>query len=206
MGVCAAGHSSSTEDYCDVCGMHMAPPQGSSSGLAEPATSDRQTPESQPCPRCGSPVLGRFCEACGFTADPPPALRWTAVCSASRSHYDRVMADGGPEAGQLMFPTMCPERKFQLVGDQMRIGRRSVSREVLPEIDLTGEPQDPGISRLHAVLLAQADGSWAVIDPGSENGTVVNGTEIVVGSLVPLADGDQICVGAWTSITIVVED
>jgi pSer/pThr/pTyr-binding forkhead associated (FHA) protein len=69
--------------------------------------------------------------------------------------------------------------------------------------DLTGPPADPAISRLHAVLVAQPDGSWAVIDPGSENGTSVNGTEVAVGDLVPLRDGDSICVGAWTAITIV---
>jgi len=114
-----------------------------------------------------------------------------------------VLAAGGLSADEVPFPDDYPERRIPLTGDQLRIGRRSVSREVAPEIDLTGPPADPAISRLHAVLVAQLDGSWAVIDPGSENGTTVNGTEVAVGDLVPLHSGDCICVGAWTAIVIV---
>jgi pSer/pThr/pTyr-binding forkhead associated (FHA) protein len=84
----------------------------------------------------------------------------------------------------------------------MRIGRRSVSRGLEPEIDLTGPPADPGVSHLHAVLIAEPDGTWAVLDPGSANGTAVNGGEIVPGVRVPLHDGDRICIGAWTVLTI----
>jgi len=107
------------------------------------------------------------------------------------------------ESKDVEFPADWPERKFQLSGSRLRVGRRSVSREVAPEIDLTGPPTDPGVSRLHAILILQPDGSWAVEDPGSENGTTVNGSEIPVGQLVPLNSGDTICIGAWTAITIV---
>jgi pSer/pThr/pTyr-binding forkhead associated (FHA) protein len=84
----------------------------------------------------------------------------------------------------------------------MRIGRHSASRGLEPEIDLTGPPTDPGVSRLHAVLTAQPDASWAILDPGSENGTSVNGSEMATGVPVPLHDDDQIHVGAWTVITV----
>lgn len=60
-----------------------------------------------------------------------------------------------------------------------------------------------GVSHLHAILLSQPDGSWAVKDAGSENGTMINGREIPAGQLVPLRSGDAICIGAWTAITIV---
>jgi pSer/pThr/pTyr-binding forkhead associated (FHA) protein len=57
---------------------------------------------------------------------------------------------------------------------------------------------------LHAVLLAQADGSWAVLDPGSTNGTTINDDPIPIRTNVPipLADGDRIHLGAWTTITL----
>jgi pSer/pThr/pTyr-binding forkhead associated (FHA) protein len=84
----------------------------------------------------------------------------------------------------------------------MRIGRRSAARDLEPEIDLAGPPPDPGTSRLHALLIAAADGTWAVLDPGSANGTLLNGREIVVGELVPLREGDRINLGAWTVITV----
>jgi pSer/pThr/pTyr-binding forkhead associated (FHA) protein len=124
------------------------------------------------------------------------------VVGADRAYYERVQAVTGPEGAEVAFPSYCAERRFQLVGNQMRIGRRSVSRGLSPEIDLTGPPADPGISRLHAVLIATPDGSWAVLDPGSANGTLVNGSEIGVGDQVALHDGDRINLGAWTAITV----
>jgi hypothetical protein len=179
-------------------------------GQAKPS-SLAPAPPSTPCPQCGAPAPGRFCEVCGFSADSQPVARtavapetsWTAVITASRSYYETVLAGGGLHASDVPFPDDYPERRIPLTGSQLRIGRRSVSKEVAPEIDLTGPPADPAISRLHAVLVARPDASWAVIDPGSENGTSINGDEVAVGDLVPLRDGDCVCVGAWTSITIV---
>jgi len=137
-------------------------------------------------------------------AAPPPhaPVAWSAVVAADRDYYEAVRAASGPDGEAIPFPAYCAERRFRLSGNQMRIGRRSVSRGVDPEIDLTGPPADPGISRLHAVLIAEPDGSWSVLDPGSANGTSVNGTEIPTGDRVPLHDGDRINVGAWTAITV----
>lgn len=113
-----------------------------------------------------------------------------------------MIADGGPDAGRTEFPACCPERRFRLTGTEMRIGRRSASRGIEPEIDLTGPPADPGISRLHAVLASQPDGGWTVFDLESANGTLVNGAEIAPDERIPLHDGDKINLGAWTLITI----
>ena len=129
-------------------------------------------------------------------------VTWTAVVSADRVYHESVQAASGPDAASVPFPGYYAERRFRLTGSQMRIGRRSVSRGIDPELDLTGPPADPGISRLHAVLIAVPDGSWAVLDPGSANGTLVNGTEIPTGVQVPLRDGDRINLGGWTAITV----
>jgi FHA domain len=295
MAVCPNGHDSASDDFCDTCGMRIggSPPPGSpqpgspatgsspASGAPPAAWPDPAATAgtAEPCPRCGTPRSGQFCEACGYnftgprftpttaSAPPPPAPRaysssqpgpstgsysssqpgpgsgnysppqaapsapsapwrepgppaspappqpsmssfpyqqatWTAVVGADRAYYERVQAATGPEGSAVVFPSYYAERRFQLVGNQMRIGRRSVSRGLAPEIDLTGPPADPGISRLHAVLIATPDGNWAVLDPGSANGTLVNGSEIGVGDQVPLHDGDRINLGAWTTITV----
>jgi FHA domain len=128
--------------------------------------------------------------------------RWIAVAAADRGYFDSVSAAGGPEVAMIQFPRYCPERRFRLTGREMRIGRRSTSRGIDPEIDLTGPPTDPGVSHLQAVLLAEPDGGWAVLDPGSANGTLVNGSEIAAGERVPLREGDHIYVGAWTVLAI----
>jgi pSer/pThr/pTyr-binding forkhead associated (FHA) protein len=122
--------------------------------------------------------------------------------AADRVYYEMVQAASGGGGTDIPFPPYCPERRFQLTGNEMRIGRRSPSRGLEPEIDLTGPPTDPGISRLHAVLIASPDGGWAVLDPGSANGTQVNGTDIPTSQRIPLHDGDRISLGAWTTITI----
>lgn len=179
----------------------------------------------QRCEHCGSAgsgqtESGQYCETCGFAAGASgaragPAANghlngyqqaelgsWTAVVSADLVYYEKVISTGGEDAARVPFPGYCTERRFRLTGTEMRIGRRSVSRGLEPEIDLTGPPTDPGVSRLHAVLIAGPDGGWAILDPGSENGTFVNDNEIATGVPVPLADEDRIHLGAWTMILI----
>jgi pSer/pThr/pTyr-binding forkhead associated (FHA) protein len=121
---------------------------------------------------------------------------------ADRAQFDAVVAEGGPDAGQLTFPPYCPPRTFTLTGDQIRVGRRSMARGIAPEIDLTGPPLDPGISHLHVLLNRMPDGSWQLVDPGSANGTRINDHSIQTNEPVAVADGDQIHIGAWTTITL----
>jgi pSer/pThr/pTyr-binding forkhead associated (FHA) protein len=107
-----------------------------------------------------------------------------------------------------VFPPYCPERTFVLTGPQIRIGRRSTSRGTAPEIDLSEPPADPGVSHLHAVLLAQPDGGWALVDPGSTNGTWINDATdpLTINVAVPLQVGDRIHLGAWTTIMFATAD
>jgi hypothetical protein len=190
-----------TGQFCEVCGFSFA------SGTA-PAAATSGSPGPGPGPGADAAATsgpaGVAGTAAGSTAAavPDAAAGWTAVVTADRAYYDSVIAEGGPDAASIEFPGYCPERRFRLTGREMRIGRRSVSRGLEPEIDLTGPPPDPGVSHLHAVLIAEPDGTWAVLDPGSANGTIVNSGEIVAGVRVPLHDGDRICVGAWTVLTM----
>jgi hypothetical protein len=221
MATCPSGHDSASDDFCDVCGIRI----GATATMPAPAT-------AAACPQCGAARTGQFCESCGhdFTtavsapvgnpfgpspvapppaatppvpaATPPVTATWTAVVTADRVYFDRLVATVGADASELSFPAYCPERRFPLSGTEVRVGRRSVSRGIHPEIDLTGPPADPGVSRLHALLVAGPDGTWSVMDPGSENGTLVNGTTIPPNQAVALHDGDRIHLGAWTALTI----
>jgi hypothetical protein len=171
---------------------------------APPAPSARSVPSAPSVPSVPTaPPVGSVPSVPPTRAVPGSSYAvWTVVVSSDRDYYERVRMASGPDWAEVPFPAYAAERRFPLVGNQMRIGRRSVSRGLDPEIDLTGPPADPGISRLHAVLIATPDGSWAVLDPGSANGTLVNGNEIPTGNQVPLHDGDRINLGAWTAITV----
>ena len=123
------------------------------------------------------------------------------LVASDRVYYERTQAARGPGSA-VEFPAHTSERRIRLVGKQMRIGRRSPARDLVPEIDLADQPVDPGISRLHAVLTPAPDGTWSILDPGSANGTFVNGREIATGEIVTLHEGDRVNLGAWTVITV----
>jgi FHA domain-containing protein len=268
VATCPSGHASTSDDFCDVCGVligaapSLAPDRAPDEAAAAPDGAG--TAPGEPCPRCGIARAGQFCESCGYdftlagqdtfgpdaypAAPPPPGpppapppppsappapapappasepqsapqsapppsapvrpatpaeAEWTAVVTADRAYFDAIQAAGGPDAAGIAFPAYCPQRRFRLAGSEVRIGRHSVSSGIDPEIDLSVAPADPGVSRLHAVLLKAQDGTWSVVDPGSANGTAVNGSEIPHGQAVPLRDGDRIHLGAWTELRVV---
>ncbi|MEU3270527.1 FHA domain-containing protein [Saccharomonospora sp. NPDC006951] len=229
MATCPAGHASADDEFCDVCGRAM---DGPAPTAAPPASEPEAVavPEGEgTCVVCGSALPGRFCEECGHdslaaapdtagasgsggpggaaraAADvPAAATRWALIVRADRRQFDAVVAASGPDAGSLSFPPYCPDRHFPLRGGQVSIGRRSQSRGIVPDVDLTGPPEDPGVSHLHAVLVAGDGGSWSIVDLESANGTTVNGGHDPLPPNVPhpLADGDTVYIGAWTAIQI----
>jgi FHA domain len=206
MPTCIEGHASKADDYCDVCGAPIGNP------AAQPDSTP--TPEAKACLACGMPVSGRFCEACGHdsalpepAAPPPPAsetasVGWTAVVNADREFHERVLARGGPDTVE--FPRFFPERRIVLQGSTTLIGRHNREQGVEPEIDLGIHPVDRGVSTQHAVLRIR-DSGLTITDLGSTNGTSLNASEDLLpeGDETPLADGDRIHIGAWTTIRIV---
>ncbi|MFJ9826053.1 FHA domain-containing protein [Streptomyces sp. NPDC101160] len=134
----------------------------------------------------------------------PQPANWTAVIGPDREYFMAMMHRSGPEATGLNLPAYSPEQHVPLQGNQVSIGRRRHSTGESPDIDLSVPPEDPGVSHQHAVLVAQPDGSWAVVDQNSTNGTTINGSPDPIQPYVPvqLGDGDRVHVGAWTTITV----
>jgi len=135
---------------------------------------------------------------------PQQPATWTATIGPDREYFMAMMQRSGPEAAGLNLPAYSPEQQRTLTGNQVTIGRRRHSTGDTPDIDLSVPPEDPGVSHQHAVLVQQPDGSWAVVDQNSTNGTTVNGSDEPIQPFVPvpLQDGDRVHVGAWTTITI----
>ena len=174
----------------------------SRSAATAPLTLPPDSPPTKLLPGSPSPPSMASVPSPPSPSRPAAPGTWTAVVAADRAYYESVQAVSDQDAESIKFPAFVPERRFPLTGPEVRIGRRSVSRHIEPEIDLTGPPADPGVSRLHAVLIAGPDQNWSVVDAGSDNGIVVNGKDVPSGEAVPLRDGDRIHLGAWTVITI----
>jgi pSer/pThr/pTyr-binding forkhead associated (FHA) protein len=227
---CTEDHSAAGGEYCDVCGLRL---RGAQAGAAPPPVPAERCQncgsarEGRFCEVCGydsalgpppSPVADAAApevsipevaapEVSDVSAAPQPAQggTWSVVVRADRAWFEEVLRRDGPDAATLQFPSFSTERRFALDGPQLAIGRRSRSRGIEPEIDLSAPPVDPGVSALHALLVGRADGGWDVVDLDSTNGTIVGDRPdpIPPNTPVPLADGDVVKVGAWTTITLV---
>ncbi|WP_107657616.1 FHA domain-containing protein [Nocardia suismassiliense] len=222
---CPDGHQSVATDYCDVCGAPMCaaaptaavepvalcPSCGAPSAgrFCEVCGHDSALPSSAATP---DPVIESeptqtesvVPNVASVAPDPAPAgsaVTWVATVSADREFYDRVIARKGPDADQVGFPPFYPERRIILRGNDISVGKRSVSQGLTPDIDLGIAPADVGVSRTHAVIHIDGD-ALTVTDLGSTNGTSVNGSDDLIPAKVPvrLRSGDRIHLGGWTTI------
>lgn len=130
--------------------------------------------------------------------------QWRLVATSDPAYHAMMQANAEPGSTPIPFPAYCPERRFTLSGRQVLIGRRSRTRGIEPEVDLSGPPADPAVSHTHALLLFQPATGWAVVDLESANGTYLNDDPDPIAANLPitLADGDRIHVGAWTTLTV----
>ena len=229
---CPNGHTSSTDDFCDVCGAPIGGAGGSTpsapstpvAGAAPPATPPKSeltlpdptaAPAAPPlkCPNCGdeNPPDSLFCEDCGYdftTGQMPPPPPAQAPNALGTDWMAEIWIDPDWFAAQDAAGT-CPTAGAPTVvplrGTTALIGRASKSRGLAPEIDCSA---DGSVSHKHAELTLDHD-RWYVEDEGSTNGTFVGlpGDPLPTTPLNPherheLADGERIYVGAWCRIQI----
>jgi hypothetical protein len=218
--VAGAGLSAAAPSSAGSAPNASAPAGPSSRAASSPSAAPAQgpsAPQAAPgaeiCPNCGTPRTGvsRFCEDCGYdhttgkmpTLDPTPGPaqptgQWTATVASDRAYFEANAIEG------VEFPADAPTRTVDLPPPQVRIGRKSRSQGTNPELDLSAEPADPGVSHNHALLTLGIDGGWFISDLGSTNGTYLNDEPkpLTTGQSRAVADSDRIHVGAWTTITL----
>lgn len=207
---CPKGHSSSEDDFCSECGAKITGANAGSNGSASAPTL---------CPDCQAPRAhdaGEFCEVCGYNfrtgthgdvafaqasmpapgavetpveAAAAPAIRWSILASVDPS----LREDGSPEPPEQEPSTFAVEKGENL------IGRHSRARGIEPKIALDF---DDAVSHRHAIVSRLEDGSLAVRDIGSANGTRLNGQDLQPLTDTPLKDGDTLTLGHWTRLVV----
>lgn len=188
-------------------------------------------PEWTTCPEahggCGAvrQGLGPFCKLCGFNfkllqPSAGPTLAPAEAASRPAAPPSRSQARKAPlpvtlkavvscdpqlyealhpqDRRELTFPYDAPTVEFLITGSEVLIGRLSRHNPVQPQIIAS---TDPGVSRQHAKLLLQPNGTYAILDTASAGGTLLNG-EPIQGKLMPIRPGDVLVLGAWTRIDI----
>jgi hypothetical protein len=207
--------SRSAEDvFCENCGYDFA--SGSLPGADEgdPAEAvTAQTPPTAVIPAETAPDQPDQPDAASGTGGdgspeaaeaPAPAASAglaVAVVEVDADLFERVAA-----GGELTLPDdrEPAETRLVLKGDEVLVGRRSDSRGVYPEIDLSPPTDDPAVSHRHAMLRRSADGEWTVTDLESTNGSYLGDDTSAMspGKPYPLPHGTPLFVGAWTRITL----
>ena len=144
----------------------VAPPR-----VTPPPAVDLRGPR---CPNCGriNKVGARFCGACG------------TVLAARLPARLQVL---GPRGVLWERPILDDENPFI-------IGRRSISRNIHPHLDLTYSDPSAYISRRHAQVLADERG-YHLEDLGSENGTLLNAVRMLPNHPTLLHNGDVVQIG-----------
>lgn len=196
--VCPAGHDSTADDYCDVCGAPIdatavMPKAESSPVPAVPAPAEAASGTAgQKCPNCGTENVAEalFCESCGYDfttgsmprpLDPPAE---TAVAPAVDAPAPTATPDAGfswvvelwidpawyeAQDSPDTLPSPGLPNTIPLRKSSVLVGRTSRSRGIHPDVDCGG---DSGVSRRQAQLTS--DGSrWFVEDLESANGTFI---------------------------------
>jgi len=159
-----------------VAGVPKAPVPAHAQIPIAPITEPDKAPPGQPtehiCMVCGAKNQGKahFCGRCGASLAGRPAGKIQVL---------------GPN-GVLW------ERR--ILENPFNIGRRSLSRQIFPHLDLTYNDPAAYVSRQHARILADA-GGYFVEDLGSANRTFLNDRRLPGGVPTRLRNGDRVRIG-----------
>jgi FHA domain len=194
--------------FCEVCRYDFEAGVGHQSASTAASAPSTSAPTAQPT------VMKDAATTPSDVATPSSASAAPAVASVTTSTADSlspiivtsrlnvvVIADPSlaeDEETRQKCPQNEPELIFPLDLDENLLGRRSDNKKIYPEIDIS----DPGISHRHLKFIKQSDGTFAVLELGSANGTTLNGATLKPGLITPVKAGDEMIIGMWTRLQI----
>lgn len=148
-----------------------------------------------------APVVDAPVQTGGAPSQPVPAQAPEFISRAVSAKIDVVVIVDPSLAAEpdtlAACPKDTPERVFPLDLDENLVGRRSDGKGIFPEIEIN----DPGVSRRHLKFIKQ-QGGFAVLELGSANGTLLNGSPLESGVSTPVKAGDEFVIGMWTRLQL----
>jgi ribosomal protein L37E len=214
---CSSCGAMSTEaDFCSSCGTQLTP-DAPDAGAAVSGTPAAPT-HHETCPKCSAErddPSSPFCGTCGYNFVTkqggdvvPPEEPAPAAPAPVKTVSTPTAAPSASQAGPRMdivitvdfnkpnAPKVRPSLSFPLFDEESLIGRQSSS------VKQTVAIEDDAISKRHAIIVRNHDGSYVIRDLNSTNGTQVNGSALKAGADQPLKEGDVITMGEFTVITV----
>jgi len=184
---CTAPHDPDSGDFCEICGYNFAtgmhgevPPVAVNEAVAQSVTPIPETP------------LNTQAEG----------ERVSSLLSSSIPHCLELIITIDPSLRDSDSPPPPTDRSaiaFRLDKEINLIGRSSELKGIHPEIPLDF---DDAVSRRHALLIRQPDGTFVLRDIGSSNGTKLNGVELQPMVDTSIKEGDVFTLGHWTRIEV----
>ncbi len=131
------------------------------------------------------------------TLDDGPACMVCGYSNQQRAHFcgrcGASLAGRPPGKLQVLGPNgVLWERR--VTENPFNVGRRSVSRQIFPHLDLTYNDPAAFVSRMHARIVADA-GGYFLEDLGSANGTFLNDRRLPGGVPTRMRNGDRVRIG-----------
>ena len=168
-------------------------PQTSMATQASPGTAGQPAGSSLPAPNGTLPAPPQpvtdedeehACMVCGYSNH--NRAHFCGRCGAS-------LAGRPPGKLQVLGPNgVLWERRIS--ENPFNIGRRSLSRQIFPHLDLTYNDPAAYVSRQHARIVADA-GGYFLEDLGSANGTFLNDRRLPGGVPTRMRNGDRVRIG-----------
>jgi hypothetical protein len=188
------------EQDCSECGSPVATTP--TPAVVQPLPQAAQaTGAPQKCTSCKKPLPddATFCEFCGAERTAPVDATGAAVTVPSAHGQWIATLTVNAERWQKAFHNVAiPQpRDFWLQKERVTVGRPSTDFGY-PDIDL-GE--DIAVSRRHAELIRQTDGTYSVCLFKTHYGSTLDGSPLEQGVAKPITDGSKFELGDLSTLT-----
>ncbi len=111
---------------------------------------------------------------------------------ANEETHDDAIAENLPSDIKAYLIIQRSNRIAQLIKKKTFLGRRDYTTGFIPDVDLTREDEEKYISRKHSSISYINDKFYIAEEPGSVNGTYLNGDKLNTGVKYELKNGDEL--------------